>query len=306
MSARSEAASTQRSAHAHPATRTAAGIGLVILAIGLFTVMDAIGKGLMARYPVPQVVWARYFFQLSWMLLLLPRVGAGGLVRTTRLGTNIVRGLLLAFSTIFMFGAISFVPLADAYTITFIAPLLVTVFSIPMLGERVGWRRWTAVCAGFIGVLIVIRPGFGMAHWALALPLVTAVGFALYQILTRKVSGTPGETAFAMLFHLAWVGTAILTAVVPFFWQPIAPLDWLPMAAMGALGGLGHLILIRALTIAPASLLAPFVYTQIAWALLLGYLVFGDVPDRWMLLGGAVIVASGLYVFYREAVLGRA
>lgn len=306
MSARSEAASTQRSAHAHPATRTAAGIGLVILAIGLFTVMDAIGKGLMARYPVPQVVWARYFFQLSWMLLLLPRVGTAGLVRTTRLGTNIVRGLLLAFSTIFMFGAISFVPLADAYTITFIAPLLVTVFSIPMLGERVGWRRWTAVCAGFIGVLIVIRPGFGMAHWALALPLVTAVGFALYQILTRKVSGTPGETAFAMLFHLAWVGTAILTAVVPFFWQPIAPLDWLPMAAMGALGGLGHLILIRALTIAPASLLAPFVYTQIAWALLLGYLVFGDVPDRWMLLGGAVIVASGLYVFYREAVLGRA
>ena len=154
-------------------------------------------------------------------------------------------------------------------------------------------------------MLIVIRPGFGMAHWALALPLVPAVGFALYQILTRKVSGTPGETAFAMLFHLAWVGTAMLTAVVPFFWQTIAPLDWLPMVAMGALGGLGHLILIRALTIAPASLLAPFAYTQIAWALLLGYLVFGDVPDVWMLVGGAVIVASGLYVFYREAVRGR-
>jgi drug/metabolite transporter (DMT)-like permease len=303
--ARSEAAPTHRPAHAHPASRAAAGIGLVILAIGLFTVMDAIGKGLMARYPVPQVVWARYFFQLSWMLLLIPRVGLTGLVRTTRPGMNIVRGLLLAVSTIFMFSAISFVPLADAYTITFIAPLLVTVFSIPLLGERVGWRRWSAVLAGFIGVLIVIRPGFGMAHWALALPLVTAVGFALYQILTRKVSGTPGETAFAMLFHLAWVGTVMLTAVVPFVWQPIAPLDWLPMAAMGALGGLGHLILIRALTIAPASLLAPFAYTQIAWALLLGYLVFGDVPDVWMLLGGAVIVASGLYVFYREAVLGR-
>jgi drug/metabolite transporter (DMT)-like permease len=199
MAARSEAAPTHRSAHAHPATRTAAGIGLAILAIGLFTVMDAIGKGLMERYPVPQVVWARYFFQLGWMLLLIPRVGVAGLVRTTRPGMNIVRGLLLAVSTIFMFGAISFVPLADAYTITFIAPLLVTVFSIPLLGERVGWRRWTAVLAGFIGVLIVIRPGFGMAHWALALPLVTAVGFALYQILTRKVSGTPGETAFAML-----------------------------------------------------------------------------------------------------------
>ena len=134
----------------------------------------------------------------------------------------------------------------------------------------------------------------------------TALGFAIYQILTRKVAGTPGETSVAMLFYLAWIGAAVMTAVVPFFWYTIAPLDWLPMVAMGALGGLGHRILIRALTIAPASLLAPFVYTQIVWALLLGYLVFGDVPDQWMLLGCAVIVASGLYVFYREAVLGRA
>ncbi|HZA65313.1 MAG TPA: DMT family transporter, partial [Geminicoccaceae bacterium] len=164
---------------------------------------------------------------------------------------------------------------------------------------------WSAVVAGFIGVLIVIRPGIGMPHWALALPLVTAVGFALYQILTRKVAGTPGETSVAMLFYLASVGAAVTTALVPFFWRTVAPFDWLPMAAMGLLGGLGHLILIRALTIAPASLLAPFVYTQIVWALILGYLVFGDLPDVWMLLGGAVIVASGLYVFYREAVLGR-
>jgi drug/metabolite transporter (DMT)-like permease len=161
------------------------------------------------------------------------------------------------------------------------------------------------VLAGFAGVLIVIRPGFGVTHWALALPLITALGFALYQILTRKVSAVPGESPLAMLFYLACVGTLIMTALVPFFWQPVAPVDWLAMVAMGALGGVGHLILIRALTIAPASLLAPFVYTQIVWALVLGYLVFGDVPDRWMLVGCAVIVASGLYVFYREAVLGK-
>ena len=105
-----------------------------------------------------------------------------------------------------------------------------------------------------------------------------------------------------MLFHVAWVGSAIMTAYMPFAWQPVAPFDWLPMVAMGALGGLGHLILIRALTVAPASLLAPFIYTQIVWALILGYLVFGDVPDAWMLLGATVIVASGLYVLYREAV----
>jgi drug/metabolite transporter (DMT)-like permease len=305
VTVRSDVPAVRRPERAHPATRTAAGIGLVILAIGLFTVMDTIGKSLMARYPVPQVVWARYVFQLAWMLLLVPRVGAIGLVRTRRFGMNLTRGFLLAASTLFMFTAISFVPLADAYTVTFTAPLLVTVLSIPLLGERVGWRRWSAVVAGFIGVLIVIRPGVGAAHWALALPLATAFGFALYQILTRKVAAVPGETSVAMLFHLAWVGATVMTVVVPFFWRPVAPFDWLPMAAMGALGGLGHLILIRALTIAPASLLAPFVYTQIAWALLLGYLVFGDLPDVWMLAGGAVIVGSGLFVFYREAVLGR-
>lgn len=305
MTARSDAAASSQSGDADRATRTVAGIGLTILAIGLFTVMDTIGKGLTASYPVPQVVWARYFFQFGWMLLLIPRVGVIGLARTRRLGMNVARGLLLAVSTLFMFTAISLVPLADAYTITFTAPLLVTVFSIPLLGERVGWRRWSAVLVGFVGVLIVIRPGVGMPHWALALPLVTALGFAIYQILTRKVAGVAGETSVAMLFYLAWIGAAVMTALVPFFWRTIAPLDWLPMAAMGALGGLGHLILIRALTIAPASLLAPFVYTQIAWALVLGYLVFGDVPDRWMLTGCAVIVASGLYVFYREAVLGK-
>ena len=304
MAARSNAASARRG-EAHPATRTVAGIGLMVLAILLFTVMDTIGKDLTARYPVPQVVWARYFFQFALMLLLIPRVGIMNLVRTARPGTHVIRGLLLAASTICLIGAISLVPLADAYTITFTAPLLVTVFSIPLLGERVRWRRWSAVLAGFAGVLIVIRPGFGMTHWALALPLITALGFALYQILTRKVSAVPGESPLAMLFYLACVGTAIMTALVPFFWQSVAPVDWLAMIAMGALGGIGHLILIRALTIAPASLLAPFVYTQIVWALLLGYLVFGDVPDRWMLVGCAVIVASGLYVFYREAVLGK-
>src|SRR5918994_999551 len=290
MAARSNAASARRG-EAHPATRTAAGIGLMVLAILLFTVMDTIGKDLTARYSVPQVVWARYFFQFALMLLLIPRVGVVDLVR--------------AAATICLIGAISFVPLADAYAITFTAPLLVTVFSIPLLGERVRWRRWSAVLAGFAGVLIVIRPGFGMTHWALTLPLITALGFALYQILTRKVSAVPGESPLAMLFYLACVGTLIMSALVPFFWQPVAPVDWLAMTAMGALGGVGHLILIRALTIAPASLLAPFVYTQIVWALVLGYLVFGDVPDGWMLVGCAVIVASGLYVFYREAVLGK-
>jgi drug/metabolite transporter (DMT)-like permease len=204
-----------------------------------------------------------------------------------------------------MFGAISVVPLADAYTITFTAPLLVTALSVPLLKERVGWRRWSAVLVGFIGVLIVIRPGFGDAPWQLMLPLVTAACFALYQILTRLVSIDPDETPFVMLFYVAWVGAAVMTLMVPFYWQPVALADWPWMVAMGGLGAIGHLILIRALVIAPASLIAPFTYSQIVWALIAGYLVFGDVPDGWMLVGCTVIVASGLFVFYREAVLGK-
>jgi drug/metabolite transporter (DMT)-like permease len=289
-----------------PAARHALGIGLTVLAVFMFTMMDTIGKTLTATYPVQQVVWARYFFSLLVLLLLIPPLGVGRLVRTRHLGLQIGRGALVALATLCLFTAIRVVPLADAYAITFTAPLLVTLFSIPLLGERVGWRRWSAILIGFTGVLIVIRPGIGAMHWALLMPLVTAVCFALYQILTRKVAGMAGETAFALLFYLSLVGAVVLSAIMPFFWRPVAPQHWGWMAAMGFLGALGHLLLIRALTLTPASLVAPFTYSQIILAIALGYLVFGDLPDAWMLIGCAVIIGSGLYVFYREAVLGRA
>ena len=281
------------------------GIGMTVLAIGLFAGMDTIGKSLMATYPFQQVVWARYVFQFALMLLFLPWLGLPGLLRTRRYGLQIGRGLLLLLATWCMYAAIRVVPLADAYTITFVAPLLVTALSVPLLKERVGWRRWGAVVVGFIGVVIVIRPGFGEVPWQLLLPLVTAACFALYQILTRLISVDPDETPFVMLFYLAWVGAAVMTLVGPFYWQPVAPADWPWLIAIGGLGAVGHLILIRALVVAPASLIAPFTYSQIIWALIAGYFVFGDLPDVWMLLGCTVIVASGLFVFYREAVLGK-
>jgi drug/metabolite transporter (DMT)-like permease len=285
-----------------PAT---AGIALMLLATLLFTVMDSIAKGLTASYPLQQVIWARYFFQFALMLLLIPRLGGAGLLWTRRPAVQIARGLLLTISTGCMITAISMVPLADAYTITFIAPLLVTLLSIPLLKEPVGWRRLSAVAVGFVGVLIVFRPFAAPVDWAMLLPLITAACFALYQILTRKVSYDSRETAFMMLFYLAWVGTAVMSAIVPFHWQTVAPGDWAWMTGMGALGAAGHLILIRALTIAPASLLSPFIYSQIVWALGIGYLWFGDMPSVWMLIGCTVIVASGLYIFYREALLGK-
>ncbi|MGH6912287.1 MAG: DMT family transporter [Geminicoccales bacterium] len=281
------------------------GIGLMLLATLLFTSMDTIGKTLSGIYPVQQVIWARYFFQFALMLLLIPRLGIAGLLWTRRPGVHIVRGLLLWVGTYCMFTAISMVPLADAYTITFTAPLLVTVLSVPLLKERVGWRRWSAVLVGFAGVLIVFRPTSEPAHWAMFLPLITAACFAVYQILTRMVSHNPRETAFMMLFYLAWVGAALMSVIAPAYWQPVALGDWAWMTGMGALGATGHLILIRALTLAPASVLSPFIYSQIIWGLGIGYVWFGDAPTVWMLIGCSVIIASGLYVFYREAVLGK-
>ena len=286
-------------------TSATTGIAMMLVATLLFTVMDSIGKSLTATYPVQQVIWARYFFQFALMLLLIPRLGIAGLLWTKRPGVHITRGLLLTVATGCMITAISMVPLADAYTITFTAPFLVTVLSIPLLKERVGWRRWTAVLVGFAGVLIVFRPFAAPVHWAMLLPLITAACFAVYQILTRKVSYDSRETAFMMLFYLAWVGTAVMTAVVPAYWQPVAPGDWAWMVGTGALGATGHLILIRALRIAPASVLSPFIYSQIVWALGIGYLWFGDTPNAWMLIGCSVIVASGIYVFYREALVGK-
>jgi drug/metabolite transporter (DMT)-like permease len=298
-------ASGQKAAAAVAARRASWGIGLVLLAMLLFTCMDTIGKSLTASYPVQQVVWGRYFFSSVSILILVPRYGLVHLVRTRRPALQIVRGLLLAMATLCMITAISVIPLADAYTITFTAPLLVTVLSIPLLGERVDWRRLVAVCVGFAGVLIVIRPGFRDIDPAMLLPLVTALCFAIYQVLTSRIGAHPDETALAMLFYVAMVGTAVMSALAPFVWQPVHAPDWGWMVATGALGTIGHLLLIRALWLAPASLLQPFIYSQIVWALGVGHVVFGDLPDLWMLLGGAVIIGSGLYVFYRQAVLGR-
>lgn len=275
-------------------------IGMMIIAMMLFTVMDTIGKVLSAHQPVQQVVWGRYFFQFAWMLLLIPFYGFGGLLRTQRFTIQMIRGFLVALATICLFTAVTLIPLADAYTITFASPFIVTILSIPFLGERVGWRRWSAIAVGFVGVLVVIRPGFGDFHMAMLLPLVTATCFAVYQVLTRKIGALPSERPLVLLFYMAFAGTLAMSLIVPFYWQPVDLLAWIGMITMGAIAAIGHLLLIRALTMASAVVLSPFIYTQLIWAIIIGYGLFGDIPDRWMLLGGGIIIGSGLFVFYRE------
>jgi drug/metabolite transporter (DMT)-like permease len=271
------------------------GILMIMSAVALFTVMDAIAKYLSRTYPVPLIVWARYAFHLLLIVVALgPRLGLG-LARTSRPGMQILRGCMLVASTMLFVNAVKRMPLAEASSITFVAPVLVTLLAVLILKERVDLARWLAVGAGFIGVLIVIRPGSGVFTWASLLPLGTAGFFASYQILTRHLAGL--ESPYVSIFYAGLVGTVVMSVGLPGFWvMPETALHALLFVVIGMIGGLSHLILMKAYDYASASRLAPFSYTQLLWVILTGYLVFGDFPDHWSLVGITVIVLSGVYI----------
>lgn len=289
---------------AHPAPPTASpnivhGILLMMLAGFLFVVMDTTAKYLSGGYAVAQIVWARYIFHL----LTLPVLIGGGswlaVLRTRRPGLQVLRSLLLLGSTFFFFLAVKYIPLATATAIGFVGPLLVTALSVPLLKEKVGVRRWAAVIIGFGAVLVIIRPGAEVLHWAVSLPLLVAACFALYQITTRILSATDGS--LTTLFYSATAGAVAMTLVLPFQeWRWPDAVGWGLMAFLGLIGSLGHFVMIRAFALAPASSLAPFSYLNLVWATILGFLLFGDLPDRWTVIGALMLAASGLYVLYRE------
>ncbi len=280
-----------------------AGIMLALVVGIIFTSLDAANKHLTASYAVVQVVWARYFFQMLLVPLIVGRVGVRSVARSKRPLLQVVRSLFLVCASGAMVTALHFIPMAEASIIAKTGPLIVTALAIPLLGERVGARRWTAVAVGFIGVLIIIRPGFGTAHWAMFLPLFSTTCFALYQITTRKLAAVdPPITTF---LYSGVVGAVVLTAIVPFFWTAPDTAGWALMAGVGLSSGFGHYLLIHAYRRAQASVLAPFSYVSIIWATVFGYLVFGDFPGDTTFIGAAIIVASGGFVFYRESVVKR-
>jgi len=276
------------------------GVLLLIAAMSTFAVVDTIAKYLARSYPVPLVVWARYATQTLFMLLVLgPRMKLD-LVRSRRPGLQIIRGIVLVVSTVLFFSALALMPLAEASAITFLSPLVLAGMSVWLLRERVRRSAWAAIIAGLIGVLIIIRPGGGVFTPAAILPVLTAVCFASYQLLTRKLAGI--DSTLTTLFYGAVVGTLLVTLGLPFFWQtPTGLLHWALFAVLGVIGGIGHFVLIRAFTHAPPSALAPFVYVQLVAVLVLGYLVFGEFPDGWSLVGMAIIVLSGAWIAARQA-----
>lgn len=269
-----------------------------------FVVMDAAGKYLTADYSTVEIAWARYLFHMLTVLPVLLAWRGGAVFRTRRLGLQLLRSVFLLGSTAFYFMALRYIPLATAAAIGFVAPLLLTALSVPLLKEPVGPRRWAAVTVGFLAVLLIIRPGFGMVHWAMTLPLLVAACFALYQITTRLLG--PIDEWPVTLFYSGIVGLVAMSAAVPFAWRTPDLRGWAIMAFLGLAGAVSHLFMIRAFTLAPASVLAPLSYLQLAWAVALGYVVFGDLPDGWTVTGAAVIVASGLYVWYRERLRAKA
>jgi drug/metabolite transporter (DMT)-like permease len=278
------------------------GIALILVSIVLFSMLDTTAKFTIQTVPQPVAVFFRYFIALILATALLVPQGGARLVRTSHLGLHVLRGLMLVTSTFLNFLAMHHLQLAQTAAIFFTIPLWVCGLSVLLLGEEVGPRRWAAVGVGFLGVLVIMRPGTTSFHPAMLASVASSICGAFYNIGTRKVGGT--DRAETSLFYVCIVG--VLGAAIPTVWTWRAPqgVEWLLLCGLGLFGCIGHLLLGQAHRLAPASVLAPFVYTQIIWMILFGFIVFGDWPDRWTLIGGAIVVASGLYVFARERTLG--
>ncbi len=278
--------------------RPLVGMALMVVSVGLLTMMDGTAKYLAREYPLWQVVWARYAFNLLALLCLLPVIRQA-VWRSRRIGLQLLRGITLVTATFAMFLSLKLLPMAETYAIGFLSPVFVALLAGVILHERVDGHRWLAAAGGFLGVLLVIRPGSGMFGAAALAPVAMALTFAIYQLVTRLLGRHDG--IHVTMFWSAAVGTVIGTALLPFGWRTPDPAGFGLMAVMGVLGLASHLLMIRAFALAPASLVSPFIYTQIVWAVLFGVLVFGDLPDRWTILGAAVVILAGLYLFRREA-----
>jgi drug/metabolite transporter (DMT)-like permease len=281
------------------------GIALMCGAVAAFSCLDATGKYLL-RYMDPlQVVWARYFGAFLLALIFLNPITRPRMMTTSRPFMQIGRSALLLGSTVLNFFALRYLQLDEALAILFSTPFIVALLCGPLLGEWVGWRRWTAIGIGFLGVLLVARPGFAGLHPAALLTLGSAICYALYVISTRVLART--DRSETTLFYSNLVGAIAMLPVIPLVWT--APKNAIVVALMvviGALGSGGHYLLIRGHRLAPASTLAPFIYTQMIWTTALGFLVFGDVPHYWTIVGGSIVIASGLYLLHRETVRGKA
>lgn len=273
------------------------GILWMLLTAALFMVMDVIAKWLSESYPTNQITWGRFFFHALFLGLYLNHRLLATL-RSNRLGLQLTRSCLMLATNFLFFTGLAYLGLAEITAIMYVAPLVTTLLAVPLLGEVVGWRRIASVIVGFIGALIIIRPGSESLSWAVLFPLAAAFSHAAYQITTRMLSRSEGS--LTTLAYTALVGAVISTLALPLGWETPDLIGWLGLMGMGLFGCLGHFTFIRAFTVADAALVSPFAYTSLLWASLFGYFLFSEVPDIWTIVGAAVVAGSGLYIVHRE------
>jgi len=292
-------------AFAPPPERRLLGIGLALVAYFMFTGIDSSAKWLgLVGIPFMQIVFLRYVIHLALVgVINLPQQGLA-LARTGNLRLQLLRSIALLGASVCNFIAVQYLPLTVTGAIAFTMPLILCALSVPLLGEQVGWRRWTAIGVGFVGVLIIVRPGTDAFHPASLLCLFAAVSSAFYFILTRKASGidSPATSQF-------YLGIFATVALLPFAlanWVWPASMDgWVAFFAIGIFGFVGHQLITVAYGFAPAAVIAPFSYLQIMFMALAGWLVFGQFPDASLYLGAPIVIGSGLYIWLRERKLAK-
>jgi drug/metabolite transporter (DMT)-like permease len=295
--------STVQTTGFRPAQNIPLGIGLMLFAVFLFSANDVLGKWLAASYSAPQILLFRGVAALVVLLPLLLRLGIRSLIDVERPWLQAARAALGAIEVGFFYWAVTYLPLADAMTYYLAGPIYVTVMAALFLGERVGWRRWTAVLVGFAGVVIALGPSAASFGWYALIPFAGSIIYSLFLVMTRVLRGTPDVVMAAWQVIAGVVAGAVAT---PLAWSPLA--RWTDALLLGLLGIVSLAAIVgtnRSLAVAPASVVVPYQYTLIVWAMIFGYVVFGDVPRPGMVIGAAIIVAAGLFIFFRESALGK-
>jgi len=279
--------------------RPGLGISLMVLATFVFAIQDGISRYLAAEYNVLMIVMIRYWFFAIFVIAVSSRM-AGGVrraARTRQPALQILRGILLAGEVCVMVLAFVLLGLVESHAIFTSYPLIVAALSGPLLGEKVGWRRWTAILIGFVGVLIILQPGVRVFSSYALVPLLSAAMFAMYGLLTRYAARK--DAAYTSFFWTGIAGAAAMTLVGVWFWEPLQPRDWWWMAALSILAVIGHWMLIKCLEVAEASLVQPFAYLQLVFASSIGLFVFSETLKPNVILGASIVVCAGLFTLWR-------
>ncbi len=278
------------------------GIAYMVIAVGLFTIMDALVKWLGATYPTMQIVFFRSVFAFVPLAIFVMRTGSLASLGTRRPLGHVLRSFIGLAALSSFFYAYAHMPLANVVAIGFAAPLFITALSVPLLGEAVGPRRWGAVAVGFVGVIIMVRPDTGLFDRVALIALAGSVFYALAMIFVRKLSKT--ETSAAIVFYYSLASSLVAGAFMPVQWVTPRAEDWALLILVGLVGGVAQIFMTNAFRNAPVAVIAPFDYTTMIWAAMLGFFVWGDIPGANVWVGVAIVAGSGIYIVRREAQLG--